>query len=95
MEVYMVGYDDLTLTAAQAQGWADTLAARLQDVRHQINKEMAELDTVYLVRKGGTHQAPEVDSVAITEKNAQERRSELANENPLAEVEIENVELHT
>lgn len=82
------------LTAEQAQGWADTLAASLHDLRTQLNERMTDIDKVFVIRNRG-----ENCGVAITKANAEQKKTEVMNNSPNVwnsdEVTIEEVPLFT
>jgi len=82
------------LTAEQAQGWADTLAASLHDLREQLNERMADIANVFVIRNRG-----ENVGVAITRKKAEERKMEVMQESNNVwnanDVTIEEVPLFT
>lgn len=86
----------VTLTPEQAQGWADTLAARLHERRVQLaQNEFADVDEVYVVQYAEYEGEPwQLDSVAFTRKKAAERAHEIGYENPMGETNIETVTFH-
>lgn len=87
----------ITLSLAQAQGWADTLAAKLYEHRTQVVDYLPEVTEVYLViRDQQTNR--EVEGVAFRKKDAEKRKAELERESQadtMTTYEIETVEFIT
>lgn len=87
----------VVLSASQAQGWADTMAATLSSYRQQLQDSFADVDEMWLVKKSEPYgrTAHEVDGVAVTKHAAQQRKSEIQYDNPSIEVELERIPLYT
>lgn len=79
----------------QAQTWVNTLQGQFDELKRSMDVSLDGLDEVYLVYQSDGFGPKTVDSVAITEKRALERKSEIRHEKPMGDAEVETVTLLT
>lgn len=86
----------LMLTIEQAQGWAETLTARLSHFDQQVAEQLSDYDQAYAIRlverKG---RLGDIHAIAFSDRDAKEHASRLRHEHPMSEVEIEQIDFVT
>jgi len=83
----------IELTLRQLQGWADTLGAKLSEVRRRVGEDLADVDEVYVLYRTRDGVRAETRGVAFTFRAAKEAQLDMRNE--LDEPWCEEIEIDT